>query len=333
MSMKHMICYAGCFTKSLDNKYVHGDFDFLDCIDIDEFSVHDVNEMVKKLGFSGRNIMYYSFLKPDMNLDTGFTRHEDGESSQPKTTTDTTQTEFAIDFYTTCDPLIGQDFHPFFTLYSAPMDAINTPTTKADCVGKGKGIALDDGQVDVSEDVDWNEAAEDENRDWDDSDSDGYNSESDGLVDEENELVDVEVDMDGFDRAKANTMGNEGTTEFNADEDFDIRIEVVDNDEFESASDEERIDKIRTRKLKQLMKQNQINEGVFIRELFLKKNDKVRLRTECRGTILVFHANSKVRSSQVVRPSQIVGPSQGSQTKRTKGKIATSKGIESPLSQ
>nr|GEV48284.1 hypothetical protein [Tanacetum cinerariifolium] len=287
------IRYAGCFTKSLDSKYVHGDFDFLDYIDIDEFSVHDVNEMVNKLGFSGRNIVYYSFLKPDMNLDTGlyalgndddvrimseyirlgykmievYIEHDkttvftyieaayntplkNGESSQPKTTTDTTQTEFATDFYTTYDPLIGQDFDPFFRLYSTPIDAINTPTTKADCVGKGKGIALDDGQVDVSEDVDWNEAAEDENRDGDDSDSDGYNSKSDGLVDEENELVDVEVDMNGFDRAKANTMGNEGTTEFNADEDFDIRIEVVDNDEFESASDEERIDKIRTRKLK-----------------------------------------------------------------------------------
>ncbi|GKG23230.1 hypothetical protein Tco_0388533, partial [Tanacetum coccineum] len=86
-----------------------------------------------------------------------------------------------------------------------------------------------------------NEAAKDENRDGDgsDSDSDGYSSESDGLVDEENKLVDVEVDMDGFDRANDSTIGNECTTEFNADEDFDIRIEVVDNDEFKSAFDEE----------------------------------------------------------------------------------------------
>ncbi|GJX80355.1 mutator type transposase [Tanacetum coccineum] len=264
------------------------------------------------------------------------TRHEDGESSQSKTTTNTTQTKFATDFYTTGDPLMGQDFVPFFGLDSAPIDATNTPTTKADCVGKGKRIALDDGQVYVSEYVDWNEAAENENRDRDgsDSDSDGYSSESDGLVDEENELVDVEVDMDGFDRANDNTMGNEGTTEFNANEDFDIGIKVVDNDEFESASDEEGIDSIRTRKLKQLMKQNQINEGGLHktrRELFLKKNDKVRLRAECRGTIPVFHANSKVGSSQVVGPSQTVGPSKGSQTKWTKGKIATSKGIESPL--
>nr|GEV60217.1 hypothetical protein [Tanacetum cinerariifolium] len=273
--------------------------------------------------------------------------------------------EFATDLYTTCGPLMGQDFDPFFGLDSALVDATNTPTTKVNYVGKGKGIALDDGQVDVSEDVDWNEAAEDENRDVDgsdsDSDSDGYSSESDGLVDKENKLVDVEVNMDGFDRANANTMGNKGITEFNADEDFDIGIEVVDNDEFKSASVEEGINRIRTRKLKQLMKQNQINEGglhkVYFyvgqefpssvevkelvhkhsietkRELFLKKNDKVRLRAECRGTIPVFHANSEVGSSQVVGPSQTIGTSQGSQTKWITGKIATSNEIESPLSQ
>nr|GEU88229.1 hypothetical protein [Tanacetum cinerariifolium] len=199
---------------------------------------------------SRKNIMHYSFLKPDMNLDTRLyalgndddvrimseyirlrykmvekendaneicessTRHEDGESSQPKTTIDTAQTEFATDFYTTCDPLIGQDFDPFFGLDGAPVDATNTPTTKTDY---------------------------DENmyEDGSDSDSDGYSTKSDRLVDEENELVDVEVDMDGFDKANANTMRNKGTSEFNAYEDFDIGIEVVDNDEFESASDEE----------------------------------------------------------------------------------------------
>ncbi|GKA14533.1 hypothetical protein Tco_0694179, partial [Tanacetum coccineum] len=65
------IHYAGCFTESPVRKYVNGDFAFFDCIDIDEFSVHEVNEMVKKISFSGRNIMYYSFLKPGMNLDIG----------------------------------------------------------------------------------------------------------------------------------------------------------------------------------------------------------------------------------------------------------------------
>nr|GEV86834.1 hypothetical protein [Tanacetum cinerariifolium] len=63
--------YVGFFTESPAKTYVNGDFSFFDCIDIDEFSVHELNDMVKKLGFSGKTIMYYSFLKPDMNLDNG----------------------------------------------------------------------------------------------------------------------------------------------------------------------------------------------------------------------------------------------------------------------
>ncbi|GKF56211.1 hypothetical protein Tco_0166551 [Tanacetum coccineum] len=63
--------YAGCFTESPGRRYVNGEFAYFDCIDIDEFSVHELNDMVKEIGFSGKNIMYYSFLKLDMSLDNG----------------------------------------------------------------------------------------------------------------------------------------------------------------------------------------------------------------------------------------------------------------------
>nr|GEW66140.1 hypothetical protein [Tanacetum cinerariifolium] len=265
---------------------------FFDCIDIDAFSVHEVNEMVKKIGFSGRNIMYYSFLKPlytlgnddDVRIMSEYIRLGykmiEVYIEHDKTTVftyieaayKTPSKKCVIIEYPECNNAPQTKLKPRIAVLgncakklllgwkendvneicesstrneddNAPVDATNTPTTKADCVGKGKGIALDDDQADVLEDVDWNKAAEDENRDVDgnDSDSDGYSSECDGLVDEENELVDGEVGMDGFDRANANTMRNEGTTEFNAYEDFDIGIKVVDNDEFESASDEEGI--------------------------------------------------------------------------------------------
>ncbi|GJW97696.1 mutator type transposase [Tanacetum coccineum] len=52
--------YAGCFTESPGMRYVNGDFAYFDCIDIDEFLVHELNDMVKKIGFSGKNIMYIS---------------------------------------------------------------------------------------------------------------------------------------------------------------------------------------------------------------------------------------------------------------------------------
>ncbi|GJU60036.1 hypothetical protein Tco_1237802, partial [Tanacetum coccineum] len=74
--------YAGCFTESPGRSYVNGYFAFFDCIDIDEFLVHELNDMVKKIGFSGKTIMYCSFLKPDMNLDNGLYALENDEDAR-----------------------------------------------------------------------------------------------------------------------------------------------------------------------------------------------------------------------------------------------------------
>ncbi|GJS84267.1 hypothetical protein Tco_0750808 [Tanacetum coccineum] len=63
--------YVGIFTESPGRSYVNGDFAYFDCIDIDEFSIHELNDMVKKLGFSSKTIMNYNFLKLDMNFDNG----------------------------------------------------------------------------------------------------------------------------------------------------------------------------------------------------------------------------------------------------------------------
>nr|GFC02382.1 hypothetical protein [Tanacetum cinerariifolium] len=68
----------------------------------------------------------------------------------------------------------------------------------------------------------------DGNNDGDSSES----SEHDELVDMDNELVDVEVDMHHFDKTNAKTMSNDGTPEFNADEEFDTGMDVLDTEEF-----------------------------------------------------------------------------------------------------
>ncbi|GJR49223.1 hypothetical protein Tco_1399744 [Tanacetum coccineum] len=134
-------------------------------------------------------------------------------------------------------------FDPFFGLDSQLVAAT------IECVDKAKWVALDDDQVPVADDIKVENETEDENRDDDTSDSDE-------LVNEKNELVNVAVVMYHFDRVNANTMGNEDTPEFNADEEFDINIDVIDNEVFESASDENGINRIRKRKLKQLKKQS-----------------------------------------------------------------------------
>ena len=385
------------FTDSPGRTYANGDFAFYDCIDIDEFSVHELNGIVKELGITGKNIMYYSFLRPDMNLDKGlyalgndddvrkmadyirlgykmievFIEHEKttvytyidaayntpskrcvivelpetvtpknaapskkkprkefpgscykklmlgwkdndvnefgegssnnliGESSQPKSTI---QSDFVEDFYSGLD-----EFDPFDGLDSEPVAA----TTHNECVGKSKGVALDDNQV-----YDEMVQTEGENRD-------GESSDSPVFVDEENELVDVAVNMDDFDTTNAKTMGNEDTTveeglgneDTEEDINIDIGVDGIDNEEFESASDDDAIDRIRKRKLKHLKKQSDDKDGglhkvhFFVgqeftsaaevkdmvhkhsietrRSLYFKKNDKVRVRAELCSNIVI----------------------------------------------
>ncbi|GKC42043.1 mutator type transposase [Tanacetum coccineum] len=120
-------------------------------------------------------------------------------------------------------------------------------------------------------------------------------------------------------------------------------------------------ERIWSRKMKQLKKQNNFKEGglqkvhFFVgqefpnsvvvkdlvhrhlietrRELYLKKNDKVRVRAACRGTIPVFNTSCDIGPSNVVESSQTQRGESSQPTKWTKGKIANSKGVESPLNK
>ncbi|GKD80780.1 hypothetical protein Tco_1347619 [Tanacetum coccineum] len=303
MFMKLTVNYAGFFTELPGRSYVNGEFAYFDCIVIDEFSIHELNDMPDmsldnglyalgneadvrrfieyiRLGYKmikvfieyDKTTMYtyidaayntptkkcvimkipdgvtpknapLSKMKPrrpvsrncakklmlgwkqnDANvIGKSSSRHEDGESSQPNTTTATTQIEFVNDFYSASDPIMGEEeFDPFFGLDSEPVDA---KTTRNKCVDKGKRVALDYDQVHVTTDNGLENETENENSDKD-------SSESDELVDEDNELVDVAVKINYFDRTNAKTMGNEGTLAFNAYEDFDIGIDVIDAEEF-----------------------------------------------------------------------------------------------------
>nr|GEY13897.1 hypothetical protein [Tanacetum cinerariifolium] len=287
-------------------RYVSGDFAYFDCIDTDEFSVHELNDMVKKID-AAYNTPKHKCLIMEIPegvtpinaspndahvIDESSSRPEDGESSHPNTANPTTQTNFANDLYSALDPYLEvKDFDPFF----------------------------DDDQIHVEVNG---------NSDGDTSES----SEHDEFVDTDNQLVDLEVDMDHFDTANAKIMINDGTHVFNANEVFDIGIDVIDTEEFESAYDEDRIERIRRRKMKHLKKHNNFKEGglqnvhflvghefpnsVVVKdlvprhsiktriELYLKKNDKVRVRAACKGTIYVFNNSYDIGPSNIVESSQ-----------------------------
>ena len=50
---------------------MNGDICFFDCIDVDEFSVIELSDMMLKLGYSSHVKMFYHFKKPGCDLDTG----------------------------------------------------------------------------------------------------------------------------------------------------------------------------------------------------------------------------------------------------------------------
>ncbi|GJV15711.1 hypothetical protein Tco_1361034 [Tanacetum coccineum] len=264
------------------------------------------SSVVKKIRFSGKTIMYYSFLKPDMSLDNGL--YALGNDEEVRRMDEYIRLGYKM--IENDANVIGEssfrhededNFDPFFGLDSEPVDAT---TTRNKCVDKGKGVALNDDQVHVATGNTMENETWDENNDGDSSES----SEHDELVVADNELVDVAVDIDHFDRTNAKTIGNKGTPEFIADEEFDIGMDVIDTEEFESTYDVDGIDRImkfpNSVKVKDLVHMHSIETK---RELYLKKNDKVRVRAACRGTIPVFNTSCDIRPSQVGESNQTQG--------------------------
>ena len=53
------IHYSGIFTKSPGRKYIDGTVSYVDDVDIDLFSIHELDDMVRELGYKGEHIVYY----------------------------------------------------------------------------------------------------------------------------------------------------------------------------------------------------------------------------------------------------------------------------------
>nr|GEW33641.1 zinc finger, SWIM-type [Tanacetum cinerariifolium] len=320
-------------------------------VDVREFYVLEVSDMVNKLGYSDKVTMFYHFKKPGCDLDEGLhTLRNDsdvlalgeyvteistpknsciveapddiisvkrpnklppkkcsksacarnllgwneirdrlgvgqssqvtkvGQGSQSNPTPIVQPSAFVDDFYAVDDPFNGQgDFEPLFCL-----DDI-APLVNVDGTVKGKGKAI---EVDV-----------------------GDKGKGIAFDDEIESLEDAEDEEQGSEEEESDIFWMWSTLEFNANDEIEVDMDVMDPDEFESASDEDGLERIRSRKLKQLRKQGKTKDGsvhntVFFigkefataddvkkdihklsietgRELLIKENDKVRVRAEC----------------------------------------------------
>ncbi|KAJ9548458.1 hypothetical protein OSB04_021001 [Centaurea solstitialis] len=64
--------HGGVFSRSTPGRqYLNGKETFIDLVDPDALSIHEVNVMVKELGYPGTYMMYYHFLIPNSDLDFG----------------------------------------------------------------------------------------------------------------------------------------------------------------------------------------------------------------------------------------------------------------------
>ena len=56
--------HSGSLSKFLGRKYVGGTFIYVDQVNFDYFSVHEIDKMIVKLGYSEKDKMYNNFRKP-----------------------------------------------------------------------------------------------------------------------------------------------------------------------------------------------------------------------------------------------------------------------------
>nr|GEX77424.1 hypothetical protein [Tanacetum cinerariifolium] len=65
------IHHGGWFTQTPSRSYIGGHVSSVNVVDIDEFCLYDLNNMVVKLGYGVEDLMCYHFLIPSLNLDYG----------------------------------------------------------------------------------------------------------------------------------------------------------------------------------------------------------------------------------------------------------------------
>ncbi|GKE24324.1 hypothetical protein Tco_1435836, partial [Tanacetum coccineum] len=70
-SVTFEIHHGGCFTPTPSMSYVGGHVSSVNVVDIEEFCLHDLKDMVVKLGYGVADLMYYHYLRPRLGLDYG----------------------------------------------------------------------------------------------------------------------------------------------------------------------------------------------------------------------------------------------------------------------
>ncbi|CAI9283347.1 unnamed protein product [Lactuca saligna] len=243
--------YNGVFTKFHGRRYIKGKVKYVDLLDIDEFSIHDIDEMMDILGcVEEGKLLYYHFKRPLSDLDTGlYALACDSDINHLRTYVEKhklievyTEHGFDEDFDHCENPL--NDFDQDLTSFVQEFDQDFTAFVQ-DEVNQGEDMGVHGDDLTGSED-------------------------SDFLLDEDNMIEEHDIDMKEFFSnidQNAEWMGDNGGSSMNVED-------GKEDEQIESFGSSE--------ELKNKIKQHVVKTR---KEIVIIKNDKNRVRAICKGSI------------------------------------------------
>ncbi|GKC91909.1 hypothetical protein Tco_1157351 [Tanacetum coccineum] len=285
---------------------------FISRIDADTFSAIEVQTMVKDLGYVHKDLQLY-YKIPKCNLDIGLkplSCDKDVMEMCQYVSQCKVMDVFVIHLISEPELVSNEDIdNEFDPLFSYPDNNTYKDRPGGSNVGKSPSGSNAGKRPSVIEDVDGSDssAASEDSEDSDDSEFD---------VGDEDRIEDVEVDMDDF---RKHTDENVEWVECNEEEvqvppPFDY--EEVDLEDFGSGTESDDLECERKRALKKLAKAHRPVDGQMYtenfyvgqslankqlikemvsklsvaqrRQLWFTRNDKTRMRAECRGLVPVF---------------------------------------------
>nr|KAJ0213339.1 hypothetical protein LSAT_V11C400157690 [Lactuca sativa] len=358
--------HGGNFTKLLNTKYVKGEVRYIDLVDIDDFSVHELDAMMLELGYSVPPVIYYHFRIPHEDLDFGLRALGNdndvlnlaqyiGDNKVIEVYTEHGQTNLLTYFmspkgkksviikelcndrggdHAKLDDVVQDQGGENPKLDDVVQDQAGEHANMDDMVqdqdtehANMDDVVQDQGehyQPPEDENVQDHQSKHEKSADSDDL-GQQLEEQYDELVDDENNVSEVEVDMTDF---NLNLDKDDGCVQMDGfhngvgtnDEHEDI--EVIDNDRWDSLDEGSEDERKRRCALNNLAKEKRcslgnVHKAIFYvgqkfkskkglkekidmhaletrRNLYYKKNDKLRLRELCRGVVPVMNSSGVV---------------------------------------
>ncbi|GJZ97132.1 mutator type transposase [Tanacetum coccineum] len=318
-SMK--LLHGGTFTPTPNHRYFGGKVQYIDLLDIEQFTITIIHSIVKMLKYDTRDIMYYHFKIPDKNLDWGLRALASDDdivylSKFVKDNKELNNNDEVVELDEEL-PIVPHTRKRKFLGIPKCRKTLAIEWLSNDQVGQHSGLggAENASGEDNAASGDENEASgEDHAASGDENyatadENDNVDGVED-IVDDEHIIDQVDVNMEGF-RFTANSDERDTIRpQVNINEDD---LEVIDYDEFKSEIDEDDIGSTRRAALKKLRKKgNANNENGIVNHFFLGqefcnreevkerikaysvesrrnveivKNDNVRVRARCVGIV------------------------------------------------